>query len=80
MAHPFTGYRDLQVWQRSMVLAAQPMPLTHDLEERQRLGMSLVPTAPPSGLDLTELTQYAVQIRYDCEFWPDRDTTESAPP
>jgi hypothetical protein len=63
MAHPFTSYWDLQVWQRSMALAAQPMPLTHDLEERQRFGMSLVPNAPLSGLDLTELTRYGIVRR-----------------
>jgi len=29
-------------------------------------------------VDLTELTPYAVQIRYDLEFWPDRSTAWTA--
>lgn len=32
-----------------------------------------------AALDLTELTPYAIQSRYDYDFWPDRDTTERAP-
>ena len=30
------------------------------------------------GQDLAELTPYAVQLRYDFEFWPDRETIEQA--
>jgi hypothetical protein len=26
-------------------------------------------------IDLTELTPYAVQLRYDFDFWPDQETT-----
>lgn len=29
-------------------------------------------------LDLTELTDYAVQLRYDIEFWPEKFTAETA--
>jgi len=29
-------------------------------------------------LDLSELTPYAVETRYDAEFWPDRPTAEVA--
>ncbi len=31
-----------------------------------------------AGLDLTELSSYAVEARYDFEFWPDRRTTQEA--
>jgi hypothetical protein len=29
-------------------------------------------------VELAELTPYAVQIRYDLEFWPDRTTARTA--
>jgi hypothetical protein len=31
-----------------------------------------------TDIDLAELTPYAVELRDDFEFWPDRDTTEQA--
>ena len=30
------------------------------------------------SLDLSELTPYAVETRYDAEFWPDRATADAA--
>jgi hypothetical protein len=29
-------------------------------------------------LDLTQLSSYAVEVRYDFEFWPDRQTAQEA--
>ncbi|MGA2985160.1 MAG: hypothetical protein ABSG32_15220 [Terriglobia bacterium] len=37
-----------------------------------------MPHRPVAGLDLTELSSYAVEARYDFEFWPDRRTTQEA--
>ena len=56
----------------------QPIPRTHDLDELQRLcaESSLVPEL--QMLDLTEMTDYAVHLRYDIEFWPEKETAESA--
>jgi hypothetical protein len=31
-----------------------------------------------AGLDLTEITDYAVAVRYDLEFWPDQKTAAEA--
>ena len=56
----------------------QPIPRTHNLEELQQLCVSLVPALALTDVDLAELTPYAVQLRYDFEFWPDRETTEQA--
>ena len=56
----------------------QPIPRTHNLEELQQLCIPLVPALQLTGVDLVELTPYAVQLRYDFEFWPDRETTEQA--
>ena len=56
----------------------QPIPRTHNLEELQQLCIALVPALQLTDLDLVELTSYAVQLRYDFEFWPDRETTEPA--
>ena len=54
-----------------------PFHRTHNLEELQRLGESL-PAWPLAGLDLAELSSYAVEARYDFEFWPDDRTTQEA--
>jgi HEPN domain-containing protein len=56
----------------------QPIPHTHNLEELQQLCLALVPALQLTDVDLVELTPYAVQLRYDFEFWPDRETTEQA--
>jgi HEPN domain-containing protein len=56
----------------------QPIPRTHNLEELQQLCLTLVPALQLTDVDLAELTPYAVQLRYDFEFWPDRETAEEA--
>ncbi|NKB72481.1 MAG: HEPN domain-containing protein [Candidatus Latescibacteria bacterium] len=56
----------------------QPIPLTHNLEELEVLCRPLVSEWPLEQVELAELTPYAVQLRYDFEFWPDRDTAEQA--
>jgi HEPN domain-containing protein len=55
-----------------------PIPRTHDLEEIQRLCMEVEPPPDLGGLDLTHMTNYAVAMRYDIEFWPDKPTAEDA--
>ncbi len=56
----------------------QPIPLTHNLEELEYLCKDLIPEWPLTGVNLTILTPYAVQLRYDFDFWPDRETAEEA--
>ncbi|HUY15753.1 MAG TPA: HEPN domain-containing protein [Terriglobia bacterium] len=60
-----------------LAFRGQPFHRTHNLEELQHLGESL-PAWPLAGLDLAELSSYAVEVRYDFEFWPDRRTTQEA--
>lgn len=58
----------------------QAIPRTHDLEELARLCEALEPSLRPilSSLDLAGLSDYAVILRYDSDFWPERDTAEDA--
>jgi hypothetical protein len=60
-----------------LALAEEPFQRTHNLEELQRLGETLA-AWPLVGLDLTQLSSYAVEARYDFEFWPDRQTAQEA--
>ncbi|MSS73144.1 MAG: HEPN domain-containing protein [Candidatus Latescibacteria bacterium] len=59
-------------------LEALQIPQTHNLEDLLNLCVALVPGWGIVGVDLTELTPYAVQLRYDFEFWPDPETAEKA--
>jgi len=60
-----------------LALRREPFHRTHNLEELQRLGETL-PGWPLAGVDLVQLSSYAVEVRYDFEFWPDRDTAREA--
>ncbi|MCS6883362.1 MAG: HEPN domain-containing protein [Oscillochloridaceae bacterium] len=61
-----------------LAFAGQPVPLTHNLEELERYCATLNPAPDFTGLDLTQLTPYAVQLRYDPGFWPDQATAVEA--
>jgi HEPN domain-containing protein len=61
-----------------LALMEQSIPRTHNLEELQQLCSGLVPSLHFPDVDLAELTPYAVQLRYDFEFWPDRETVQQA--
>jgi HEPN domain-containing protein len=54
------------------------IPRTHDLEELQRLLLEHEPVSNLAALDLTELSAYAVELRYDAEFWPPQATAREA--
>jgi len=54
------------------------IPRTHDLEELQRQCLQEAEIEGLSGLDLTDLTGYAVELRYDAEFWPSQSTAGEA--
>ena len=54
------------------------IPRSHDLEELQHLCVAIEPMPELSALDLTELTAYAVELRYDAEFWPPQPTAQEA--
>jgi len=61
-----------------LALMEQSIPRTHNLEELQQLCSGLIPPLHLPDVDLAELTPYAVQLRYDFEFWPDRETAQQA--
>lgn len=56
----------------------QLIPRTHDLEEIQDLCKGIQSYPALDALDLAELTGYAVELRYDADFWPDRATAADA--
>ena len=60
-----------------LAFRGEPFHRTHNLEELQHLGEAL-PAWPLAGLDLAQLSSYAVEVRYDFEFWPDRQTAQEA--
>ena len=55
-----------------------PIPRTHDLEELQRMCLEVQPLPELAEIDLTQVTDYAVAVRYDFEFWPDQETAAEA--
>ncbi len=56
----------------------QPFPFTHNLEELELRCLAVQPTPDLTGINLTILTPYAVQLRYDASFWPDQATAQEA--
>ncbi len=54
----------------------KPIPKTHDLEELQQLCLDISSIPSLEKLDFTEVTNYAVEIRYDLEFWPERELAQ----
>ena len=64
-----------------LALREVDIPRTHNLEELQARCRTAFPEALPSELstaDLAVLTPYAVEARYDAEFWPDREAGAGA--
>jgi len=61
-----------------LIDADQSIPKTHDLEELQLLCEAWVHDKSFAALELVELSDYAVSVRYDFEFWPDLESTQSA--
>jgi HEPN domain-containing protein len=53
-------------------------PRTHDLEELQRLLLTVNNNPDLAALDLFEASDYAVMARYDLQFWPDEETAKEA--
>jgi HEPN domain-containing protein len=64
------------------VLAAvdAPIPRTHNLEDLLVQAAAAAPQSAlaRSDLDLTDLTPFAVELRCDMEFWPDRPVAVDA--
>jgi len=54
-----------------LVFHEQPIPKIHDLDELQRRCLQICHLPTLEKIDLTEITDYAVEMRYDLEFWPE---------
>ncbi len=52
-------------------------PRTHDLGELADKCQKIMPDFKVDK-ELFELTEYAVGLRYDVEFWPDKETADQA--
>src|SRR5213594_1202783 len=63
-----------------LAFSGKPIPRTHNLEDLELLCAEVQPNLLPSdvGMELVEMTAYGVELRYDFEFWPDRETAEQA--
>lgn len=56
----------------------RPIPHVHNIEELQRECLAVAADPELASLDLAVLTPYAVEMRYDFEFWPDEATARAA--
>lgn len=61
-----------------LAISGQPIPRTHALDELQRTCNLVQPIPGLKILGLSEATDYAVQLRYDIEFWPEKETAIQA--
>lgn len=61
-----------------LALGGQPILQTHDLEDVYNLCLGVAPGLVLDRLELSTLTPYAVQVRYDHGFWPDAATLQQA--
>lgn len=61
-----------------LAYGGRPIPPVHDLDELRDLCLAADLAPPIRKLDVAELTPYAVRLRYDLAFWPDRETAEAA--
>ena len=53
-------------------------PRIHDLKDLQLALAEPMPALDLSSLDLSQLTPFAVEVRYDPEFMPTREDVEDA--
>jgi len=61
-----------------LAFAGLPIPRTHDLEDIYNICLGVAPALALDRMELSSLTPYAVQLRYDMGFWPDQATAQEA--
>jgi len=61
-----------------LALHGKPIPKSHDLEELSLLCLQIEQIPGLTELPLEELSGYAVEMRYDAEFWPSLETATEA--
>ncbi len=61
-----------------LALAGSPIPRTHDLEDIYNYCVAVEPALQLDRMELSALTPYAVELRYDIAFWPDQAIAQQA--
>ena len=61
-----------------LAFAGHSIPRTHDLEVLHHQCLRVSPNLNLDRAELASLTPYAVQLRYDHEFWPSVATAQQA--
>ncbi len=61
-----------------LALRGRPTPRTHDLEELADICLGICPLPELTTAPLEELSTYAVEMRYDADFWPPLETAAEA--
>lgn len=61
-----------------LAFSEAPIPHTHNLEELHKLCLKLFPAMVVEARLLSDLSPYAVQIRYDFQFWPESSAVQEA--
>ena len=61
-----------------IALAGSPIPRTLDLEDIYDRCLAVEPGLVLDRGELSDLTPYAVELRYDTEFWPDQARVQRA--
>ena len=61
-----------------LAYAGSEIPRTHNLEELGEAAMRASPALEVDINDLAGITPFAVELRYDPDFWPDRVTAAEA--
>lgn len=56
----------------------RPIPFIHDLNDLEQACSAAETRLALPLVSLAELTPYAVELRYDFEFWPEEDTAREA--
>jgi HEPN domain-containing protein len=54
------------------------IPRTHNLEELGDRATEIIPKLALDADELAEITPFAVELRYDPDFWPNLDTAMNA--
>jgi len=61
-----------------LVFHGRAFPFTHDLEELTDLCRQAEQALPLTSSDVVDLTDFAVSLRYDVEFWPEQNVALDA--
>jgi HEPN domain-containing protein len=61
-----------------LAFRGERFPFTHDLEELVAICRRIEPDFPVSEGEVVELSDYAVSLRYDPEYWPSQPTAVEA--